>query len=274
MAYRYVKMQGLGNSFVLFDNVTADAADRIELTAELARRCCDGSLGVEADGVLALSAPQSDSADIAWDFYNADGSVAEMCGNAARAVGRYVLEGGLWPEGRDVLRLETLVGVKEIRALRDETGAFVGARVDMGVAELGEALELEGYRWQKVSVGNPHAVTFVDDLPWEFGSVPVTTVGPLIENDAAFPGRTNVEFAEVLGRGRLRMRVWERGVGETLACATGACAVAVAAYAQELVDDALVVEMPGGELKVEVCPDYRVFMTGPAECVFEGTIEW
>jgi diaminopimelate epimerase len=269
MLRKFVKMQGLGNDFILFDDLDAD--NPLKLTLKEVVHLCDRHFGIGADGIMILRATAG--ADIAWDFYNSDGSVAEMCGNAARCLARYAFGAGLWPAGSDTLHLETLAGVKMLEVVRDADGVFEAARVDMGIAELGGQLKIEGYDWQKVSMGNPHAVTFVDILPYELGTAPVTTIGPILEADETFPHKTNVEFAQVLDDERIRMRVWERGVGETMACATGACAVAVAAKVQGLTTaDVVTVELLGGELQVEVQPDMRVIMTGPAEQVFEGIL--
>ena len=273
MSYQFIKMQGLGNDFILFDNLKSGGQQMV-LSPEKARMLCDRRFGIGADGVLTLEPPSDPgSADIAWDFYNPDGSVAEMCGNASRCVALYACEKGLWPEGSNALRLETRAGIKLLEMRQGGCGNSVSVRVDMGIASVGERLSIEGYDWQVVSVGNPHAVTFMDALPREFETSPVTTIGPLVERDEAFLHKTNVEFAQVIDERRIAMRVWERGAGETMACATGACAVAVAAHAKGLAGDEVCVELPGGELMIEVCEDFRVFMSGPAEVVFEGTIE-
>jgi len=277
MNYTFTKMQGLGNDFVVFDNMGGH--DDIELTPEIARILCDRRFGIGADGVFTLHAASDEAvADIYWDFYNSDGSVAEMCGNAARCVARYIFDKGLWPieedgTGYGELRLKTLAGVKSIGLKLDDGGNFSGARVDMGIAGIDTDVELGGRSYSRVSMGNPHAVTFVDQLDGEFGTAPVSTEGPEIEVDSVFPYKTNVEYAVVESTDRIRMRVWERGAGETLACGTGACATAVAARLKGLADDVVTVELLGGPLLIEVTPEYRVFKTGPATEVFAGTIE-
>jgi diaminopimelate epimerase len=194
------------------------------------------------------------------------------------------------------LRVETLAGVKSIdvvlcdvgRAIEEdpstleeeefvleEAGIFLAARVDMGIAEVDTDVEIAGRSYSRVSMGNPHAVTFVDKLPREFGTAPITTEGPVVELDPIFPNKTNVEFAEVEDPQMIHMRAWERGVGETYACGTGACATVVVAKKKGLVseDKDIVVELVGGTLVVEVKDDMRVFMTGAAMEVYTGSID-
>ncbi|MCL2525717.1 MAG: diaminopimelate epimerase [Coriobacteriia bacterium] len=304
MKRSFTKMQGLGNDFILFDELGAVCEDNsLELTPELARFLCDRRFGIGADGVFVLrNAVDATKADIMWDFYNSDGSVAEMCGNAIRCVARYLYDRELWPmpeprlkpavvigEDGDLdldyadaadqqvccgqLRVQTLAGIKTIGVEHDEDGQFVGARVDMGLAQVEADITVEGRSWTRVDMGNPHAVTFVDQLDFEMGTAPVSSEGPVVEVDPAFPHKTNVEYVQTISRDKVRMRVWERGAGETLACGTGACATAVAARLKGLVEDRVVVELLGGELTIEVDPvSLRVFMTGPATEVYTGTI--
>jgi diaminopimelate epimerase len=283
MRVDFVKMQGLGNDFVVID----DRARRLSLGGAQAARLCDRRFGIGADGVLVLRAARdTQTADVSWDFFNADGSLGEMCGNGIRCLARFALEAGALPAATDTLRVETLAGVKTVAILRDACGAFAAARVDMGVVRLEDEADrplLLGERqWWRVQVGNPHVVTFLDDSPLGaserdrravFGTAPVTTEGPLIECNPVFPHKTNVEFAQVCDRTTIDMRVWERGVGETLACGTGACAVAAVARCRGLVDEQVSVNLLGGTLAIEVMPDLRVYMTGSAEAVFSGTIE-
>ena len=300
----FTKLQGLGNDFILFDELAKRPNEKscIEMTPELAIQLCDRRFGVGADGVFILrNACDQTKADISWEFYNSDGSVAEMCGNAVRCVARYIFESDLWPmptptlepvvivgEDGDLdldssdsenikiccgeLRIETLAGIKTIGLKLDAEGKFFGARVDMGIAELDSDIEIDGRNYARVSMGNPHAVTFVDELKGEFGTAPVSTEGPVVEVDSAFPHKTNVEFVQIMSRDRIRLRVWERGAGETLACGTGACAAVVAAYEQGLVGSRVTVDLLGGSLIIEVNDSRRVFMTGPAETVFTGKL--
>jgi diaminopimelate epimerase len=288
MRRNFTKLQGLGNDFILFDDMAKQSGEScVKLNPEIAKKLCDRRFGIGADGIFNLrNAPNQDIADIRWDFYNSDGSVAEMCGNAIRCVARYIFERGLWPFAEDLeegdegeslsygeLRVETLAGIKSIGLELDACGKFVGARVDMGIAETDSSVDLNGRSYARVSMGNPHAVTFVDELSQEMGSAPVSSEGPLIEVDPAFPDKTNVEYALVVDRKTIRMRVWERGAGETLACGTGACATAVAAHQQGLCDNKVAVELLGGSLFIEIDESGRVFMTGPAEEVFSGSLD-
>ncbi|MCL2680760.1 MAG: diaminopimelate epimerase [Coriobacteriia bacterium] len=291
MKYSFSKLQGLGNDFILFDNIGHRTDQHITLTPQLATQLCDRRFGIGADGVFSLAtAADQDTADLVWDFYNADGSVAEMCGNAIRCVARYIFDRGLWPLSAEVdlseekndldglsackrhgtLRIETLAGIKAVTLQFDNNDILQGFRVDMGIAELGGKVNIAGRDYQRVCVGNPHAVTFVDHLPPEFGSAPVATEGPVVELDPAFPQKTNVEFVQLMSSDLVYMRVWERGVGETLACATGACAVAVAAHDAGLSGARVTVMQPRGALIVEIADDLRVHLTGPAEGVYLG----
>jgi len=303
MRRSFTKLQGLGNDFILFCELAKKPGDTcIKMTPEIAARLCDRHFGIGADGVFILrNACDQTDADMSWEFYNSDGSVAEMCGNAIRCVARYIFENDLWPmplptidpviivgddgdldidsaDSEDIkmccgeLRIETLAGIKSVGVKLDDEGKFLGARVDMGIAELDSDVEVNGRKYARVSMGNPHAITFVDDLPKKLGTAPVSTEGPIVEVDPLFPHKTNVEYAQIVNRSHIRMRVWERGAGETLACGTGACATVVAAREQGLVDDRVTVDLLGGSLTIEVSASRRVFMTGPAEVVFTGSL--
>ncbi|MCL2332873.1 MAG: diaminopimelate epimerase [Actinomycetia bacterium] len=265
-SYPFTKMEGLGNDFIVMD----DRVLRIDFSAGEVRRLCDRHFGIGADGLILLRPATDLAADFSWGFYNADGSVAEMCGNGIRCIGAYLSERGLIEADQDRLAIQTGAGVVSIRLLRDSAGRFQAAKVAMGQAVVvSESLSIAETEFFCVSMGNPHVVTFVADTE----NAPVTTLGPLVEVDAAFPDKTNVEFAAVQDRSTLRLRVWERGVGETLACGTGACAAAVAACLKGLCDAELTVILPGGALQIEVDPaTLQVIMTGPARTVFEGTI--
>jgi len=278
-ALRFTKMHGLGNDYI-FVNGLSERLPRVSLP-RLARALSDRHFGIGADGLI-LVLP-SRSAQFRMQVFNADGSEAEMCGNGIRMFARYVYEHGL-TRGRE-LAVETLAGVIRPR-LMVRGGRVASVRVDMGEPRLerseipmrgkpgrviGEALRVDGERYEvtAVSMGNPHCVIFVKEVA-EF---PVARVGPAIERHRAFPRRTNVEFVQVLGRSALRMRVWERGAGETLACGTGACATLVAAVLNGKADRKATVHLPGGDLKIEWREsDNHVYMTGPAEEVFCGEI--
>ena len=272
---RFSKYHGIGNDFILI----ADPADAIALAPDEVRRLCDRRFGVGADGVIRV-APARAGGDFLMDYVNSDGSTGEMCGNGIRCLAVFARDRGL-TDARE-LAIETGAGLKVVRV---EDG---GVRVDMGppifVASdipveaddpLHTKIELDGgvVEAAVLSMGNPHAVLFVDDPD----ASAVAATGPAIESHPLFPNKTNVEFVAVEGRDRIRMRVWERGSGETLACGTGACAAAVAARLLAGVDSKMTVALPGGDLAVEwdgsLDEQAPVFMTGPAVRVFDGEID-
>jgi diaminopimelate epimerase len=271
----FTKMHGAGNDFVVLDGI-AQALPPLEA---LARRLADRHFGVGADQVLVLR--RSRDADFRMEIYDADGTQAEMCGNGIRALYKYLRDRGLAPD--DEISVETLGGivrprwcggdrvqvemgrpVLEPQKIPTTLGAGRGPLVDV-------PLELEGARLRVtcVSMGNPHAVVFVDDVD----AAPVTALGPRLERHPAFPERVNVEFAQVVGRERARQRTWERGTGETLACGSGACAVLVAGVLSGRLARAVRIELRGGELELRwEAPHAPVFLTGPAAEVFTGRI--
>lgn len=272
----FTKMQGLGNDYIYVDT----ARERVVHPSALAVAVSRPHFGIGADGLVLIG--PSGRADFSMRIFNADGSESEMCGNATRCVGKYVYERGL--ARRERITLETLAGVKTLY-LTVEDGVVVRVRVDMGAPILDgkqipttlgtgtvirRPLEVDGRTFYVtcVSMGNPHAVIFLDE---DVEAFDIGRYGPLIERHAAFPRRTNVEFAQVRGDDRIRMRVWERGSGVTLACGTGACATAVAASLCGLAGRRATVELDGGELLVEWEKD-AVYKTGPAAFVFDG--EW
>ncbi len=274
---KFTKMHGIGNDYVYincFENTVANAP-------ELARRISDRHKGVGSDG-LVLIMPASSTADVRMRMFNSDGSEAEMCGNAIRCVGKYVFERGI--ARKKELSVETLAGTRHLH-LHTRGNRVTGATVDMGRPEWRPKripMMLEGetclehpllvggesYAISCVSMGNPHAVTFVEDI----GALPLERIGPLIENHPRFPKKTNVEFAQVLDKKHLRMRVWERGAGETQACGTGACATAVVAARLGLAERDVRIDLAGGQLEIAWGEDDHVRMTGGAVSVFEG--EW
>ncbi|MGH3443136.1 MAG: diaminopimelate epimerase [Nitriliruptorales bacterium] len=274
---RFTKSHGAGNDFV----VVHDLVNGLDLTAEVVRALCDRRRGVGADGVLRITG--DDAADAFMDHRNADGSPAEMCGNGIRVVAKHLVEqlGVAGPE----VRIATRGGLKTVEVHRDGAGRVVGATVDMGPPELvpaaipfdhdgAEAVDVpvdasgEPVRLTAVSMGNPHAVIVVDDV----ATAPVTTLGPVLEGHERFPKRTNVEFV-VPGTGAVR--VWERGVGETAACGSGACAVLVALQRLGRADNEVVLHFPGGDLTVRHIPSEHpsVFLTGDAADVFTGEVD-
>jgi diaminopimelate epimerase len=261
----FVKAHGTGNDFVVIE----DLDGRQELSAALVRAVCDRHFGVGADGVIRIA--RGTAAPFFMDYRNADGSLAEMCGNGVRVVGKYLSDRDHVSGAFD---LETRAGVKHLELHVDDQGLVDRVTVDMGRPQprdpLQLDLEVDGQKLPVacVSMGNPHAVLLVDDLD----AAPVTTLGPLVETHPAFPGRTNVEFVQPVDRGLLHQRTWERGVGETLACGTGACAVAVAAQLQGLVGERVTIDLRGGRLELEWSPGGSVRMTGPAREVAYGTL--
>ena len=271
---RFVKMHGLGNDYIYVDTTR----ERVEDPQGLAVAMSRPHFGVGADGLVLIGASQC--ADLSMRMFNADGSEGEMCGNAVRCIGKYAYERGL--VRRETMTLQTRAGVKTLR-LTVEDGRVSRVRVDMGApildgpsipALLGEGrivrrpLEAGGRAFEVtcVSMGNPHAVIFLHE---DVDAFDVGRYGPLLERHAAFPNRTNVEFAALVAPGRIRMRVWERGSGMTLACGTGACATAVAASLCGLTGERSTLVLDGGELDVEWSGG-TVYMTGPAAFVFEG----
>ncbi len=280
---RFTKMHGAGNDYVYVDGIR-DAAP--EDAPALSIRVSDRHKGVGSDGLVYLL--PSTVADVRMRMWNADGSEAEMCGNAVRCVGKLAYERGYARKG--TVTVETMSGVKTL-VLDVRDGLVAAARVDMGEPVFEPAripVSFEGelvmgkdflrktvlvddkrFEISCVSMGNPHAVTFVEDV----AKFPVEKWGPLLENHALFPKRCNIEFVQVLGPDRVRARVWERGSGETQACGTGACAVGVLCATLGRTGRGLSVELPGGTLGIEWAEDGRVLMTGPAESVFDGGIE-
>lgn len=259
----FTKMHGLGNDYLyVYGEVPADIAN---LSIKLSER----HFGAGSDGMIYIS--PSEISDFKMRIFNADGSEAKMCGNGIRCVGKYVYEKGYTDKKH--LKIETLAGIKTLD-LNVSNGKVKTVSVGMGKAEVSEALQLdvdgESVICIPVSVGNPHAVNFVHDIE----KAPLLTLGPKLEHHSAFPGGVNVEFVEVIDEHTLRMRVWERGSGVTMACGTGACATTAAAIKQGYCsfDDEISVVLDGGTLKIKIAPDYSVTMTGPAEMIYEGDV--
>lgn len=280
MKLRFTKMHGIGNDYIYFNAIDQKIGD----PCELAKKLSDRRFGIGGDGII-LVCP-SDIADAKMRIFNEDGSEAKMCGNGIRCVAKFVYDYGIVPADRTTVAIDTLSGVKTIE-LTVENGKAVSAKVDMGAAILkpvdipmdfdGETcidqpLRVDGkeYRVTAVSMGNPHCVTFAEDVD----GLDLERIGPAFENHPAFPDRVNTEFVRVIDDHTLQMRVWERGSGETWACGTGACATVVAAclngYCQKGED--ITVHLRGGDLIIRYT-DETVVMTGPATTVFEGTVE-
>lgn len=278
---RFIKYQGTGNDFVM----VVDLDDVRHLETDLVVALCHRRTGVGADGVIRVVRAERPDASFVMDYRNADGSIAEMCGNGARCVGKLVHDLGLSDERE--FGMQTRGGVRRVR-LHDEDGEVHRVTVEMGVPGFTKAsIPMRGPAWETflgepfdvgggmtlkasaVSMGNPHLVLFVEDDPDRFH---VGHIGPAIEHHELFPQGTNVEFAHVLPDG-IKTRVWERGSGETMACGSGACAVAVAANEAGLVPKRTVVRFPGGALEVERLESGEVLLTGEAERVFEGVVD-
>ena len=272
---KFWKMHGLGNDYVVIDNRDAKIGDRE--AGELALKLCKRRFSVGADGVLYVS--NSTVADVKMRIFNADGSEAEMCGNGIRCFAKYCYEKDIARKSEIIV--ETLAGIKRTW-LTVENGVVKSVMVDMGVPELerskipmagegkfvNETLQVDGevYKVTCLSVGNPHCIIFVDAVD----DFPVERVGSEIENHRLFPNRTNVEFAQVLSENEVKLRVWERGCGETLACGTGACATVVAGNLLQKFGGKVQVHLLGGDLTIEYADS--LLMTGAAEKVFEGTL--
>lgn len=279
----FVKMHGIANDYVyVFDNGDNLPDDLNRLAIAISNRHC----GVGGDGLVVISRSDRKDADFRMRIFNADGSEAQMCGNASRCVGKYLYERG-YTDSLEI-RLETLAGIKILHLNVDDTGKINSVRVDMeapifepskipvedaiGTSDsVMKAVKVSEDNkeliFNTVSMGNPHAVCFIDVIDDSY----VLGIGPKIENNKSWPERTNVEFAKILNRHLIEMRVWERGSGETMACGTGACATAVAAISLGLTESPVTVRLTGGDLKIEwEGPESHVFMSGGATTVAEG----
>ncbi|BAS57313.1 diaminopimelate epimerase [Leptolyngbya boryana CZ1] len=277
MAIEFTKYHGLGNDFILIDN---RASTEPKLTPDQAIAWCDRHFGIGADGVI-FALPGQDGTDYTMRIFNSDGSEPEMCGNGIRCMARFLadLETAETGKFQEKYRIQTLAGI--ITPKFESNGQIT---VDMGEPRLlaseipttltgekviDQPLEVAGKSWNVtcVSMGNPHCITFVDDV----AAIELEKIGPLFEHHPVFPQRTNTEFIEVVRSDYLKMRVWERGAGITLACGTGACASLVAGVLNEKCDRRATIELPGGCLDIEWAADGRIYMTGDAEKVFSGS---
>lgn len=275
---KFTKMQGIGNDYVYVNCFQ----ETVEDPAKTARIVSDRHFGVGSDGLILIK--PSEKADFEMDMYNADGSRGAMCGNGIRCVAKYVYDYGFTDQTR--ITVDTASGVKTLE-LQVENGKAVRVKVDMGAPILeperipvksekervmDEPVSVGGaeYRMTCVSMGNPHCVVPVEDVD----GLEIEKIGPLFENHPMFPDRVNTEFIRVLDRNTVQMRVWERGAGETWACGTGACAVAVACALNGWTEEKVLVKLRGGDLEIFWDRDKNtVFMTGPAAVVFEGEID-
>ncbi len=276
----FTKMHGTGNDYIYINGFS----EHIENPSELAVRWSNRHKGIGSDG-LVLILP-SEKADFRMRMFNADGSESEMCGNASRCIGKYVFDKGM--TNKTELTLETPAGIKKLQLIPGKDGKVERVTVDMGepaiqtnaipvntaketmVNETVKFPSGRAYSITTVSMGNPHAVIFTENI----ATLDLQKIGPEIENAAIFPSRTNTEFIEVVSYGKLKMRVWERGSGETMACGTGACAAAVAGVLNKLSFRKVDIELPGGKLTIEwKATDNHVYLTGDAVTVFEGQAE-
>ena len=275
----FIKMHGLGNDYVYMDAINQDIKNR----SELAKKVSDRHFGIGSDGLILIC--QSNIADFRMQMFNSDGTEAEMCGNGIRCVGKFVYDNGF--TDKKELKIETLAGIKKLELIT-KNEKVEEVKVDMGepildpkeipviseenpVKDLKLILLDRNFKFSCVSMGNPHAITVLDDDVNEFD---VEKYGKLAEINEAFPKRTNVEFINIINKNRIKMRVWERGAGETLACGTGACASAVATILNGYTDRNITVELLGGNLEIEWNKeDNHIYMTGPASTVFKGFYE-
>lgn len=275
---KFTKMHGLGNDYVYVNCFE----EKIDNPPAVARFVSDRHFGIGSDGLIMIN--PSKTADFEMEMYNADGSRGEMCGNGIRCVAKYVYDYGLTDKTQ--ISVETLGGIKYLD-LTIEDGKVSLVKVDMGKPKLeadlipiisereqviDEPIEVDGkeYHMTGVSMGNPHAVIYVDDVK----GLDLEKIGPKFENHERFPKRINTEFVHCIDRQTVEMRVWERGSGETLACGTGACAVAVSSILNNLTDTQVTVKLLGGDLQIEWDQKKNhVFMTGPAKVVFDGVID-
>lgn len=272
------KMHGIGNDYIVIDNRNQQIKEK--KLAFLARKLCERRFSVGADGLLLVY--NSKIADVKMRIFNVDGTEAEMCGNGIRCLAKFCFENKI--VNKEFVTVETLAGIKEVQ-LYIEKGNVNSVRVNMGAPQferekismsgkgtfIKQPLIINGEKFMAtaLSIGNPHCVIFVDKVD----NYPVEAIGPKIEKHALFPNRTNVEFVQILSKNELQVRTWERGVGETLACGTGACASTVAANLLGKIGKKATVHLLGGDLEVEYTNNI-VFMKGPAEKVFEGQISF
>ena len=276
----FTKMQGIGNDYIYFNCLEKE----IENPNELSIKLSDRHFGVGGDGIVLIL--PSDKADFRMRMFNADGSEGKMCGNATRCIGKYVYEKGI--TDKKEITLETLSGIKTLKLSVNEENKVESVEVNMGEAILkaseipvksdkekviNERIKIAGleYNITCVSMGNPHCVVYMDEID----DLDLEKLGPKFENDSIFPERVNTEFIKVIDENTLKMRVWERGSGETWACGTGACAAVVSSVLNGYCkyDTPIKIKLLGGELTIKFMKNGLVYMSGPAEFVFEGSIE-
>lgn len=280
MEMKFTKMHGCGNDYIYVDGASWQISK--EQKPELVKRLSDRHFGIGGDGVIFIN--PSKEADFEMEMYNMDGSRAEMCGNGIRCVAKFVYDKGLTDKTSiriiscgKIKYLDLFVEDGKVSTVKVNMGSPILRAADIPVISdneevIAESIEVNGknYKMTCVSMGNPHAVIFVDEV----STLPLETIGPLFENHVRFPKRINTEFVKVLDEETVEMRVWERGTGETLACGTGACAVVAACVLNGLTKEQVTVKLLGGNLQIQWDRDANVvYMTGPAATVFEGEIQ-
>ncbi len=275
---KFTKMEGLGNDYIYVNCFEENISEPVRAAIALS----DRHFGIGSDGLILIK--PSDKADFTMDMYNADGSRSEMCGNGIRCVGKYVYDYGL--TRKTAISIETLAGIKYLD-LSVTDGKVDMVTVDMGApifkaaeipvisendSVIDEPISIDGvqYRMTCVSMGNPHAVVFAEDVE----KFPVEQIGPLFEQNERFPERVNVEFIQIIDKNTIKMRVWERGSGETMACGTGSCAATAACVRNHKTDNNITVKLLGGDLFVRYDRENdKIYMTGPAKVVFDGVTD-
>lgn len=279
---KFTKMHGCGNDYIYVDGAKEIIPQ--EKKPDVVKRLSDRHFGIGGDGVIFIN--PSTEADFEMEMYNMDGSRAEMCGNGIRCVAKFVYDKGLTDQTQisiisagKIKYLDLTTEDRKVSTVKVNMGAPILKAADIPViaddeeeSVIGEEIEVDGkiYKMTCVSMGNPHAVVFMDDV----ADLPIEKIGPLFENHERFPKRTNTEFVKVIDKEHVEMRVWERGTGETLACGTGACATVVACILNGLTNDTVTVKLLGGSLRIQWDrQENLVYMTGPAATVFEGEIE-
>lgn len=277
----FTKMTGLGNDYIY---IYCSDGLKLKNIPEIAKKLSDRHFGIGSDGLILIDKADDGTSDFKMRIFNSDGSEAEMCGNGIRCVAKFIHDKKL--SDSDKISIDTLGGIKKVKLLENENGDCNEVIVDMGEPlfqdknipyniyepfnkDLDINVEGEKMRFTVVSMGNPHAVTFVENLD----DLQIEMCGPIIENNPIFPNRTNVEFVEIIDKNNIKVRVWERGVGETFACGTGACAAVVASGLNGYTDENVTVKLPGGKLKIEWGNDNHIYMQGPATTVYEGKID-
>ncbi|MFX0140308.1 MAG: diaminopimelate epimerase [Candidatus Hodarchaeota archaeon] len=277
----FFKYSSIGNDFILINNIEEKIPEKE--FPDMAKILCERRFGIGADGILVLE--NSQKADFKMRIFNSDGSEAEMCGNGIRAIAKHVYQSKLITNTE--LRVETLAGIKILKLFL-KNNVVESIEVDMGIPKLfrneipmigentkviGEELNVDGnvYKITCVSMGNPHCVIYEDNI----NSVDIK-IGNKIETHPIFPNKTNIEFVQIINDKELKLKVWERGAGETLACGTGACASVVSSVLNKFIkkNQLTIVHLPGGDLKIKWANDNHVYMTGPSEKIFEGEIDW